>query len=398
MSETKQFIDPKTNTLLANANVPDDYIIGGMFNDQKQSSAVPFTYALHAINQEKGINIFVLSEEVYFDYRNQMLKMGASMTPGFVKTSVRSFMEPLDYLKQSIEPIFGGPLNEIASADLPSKANLNANQTFNEYSEYLNRLAYYESMSGQQLTFPRAFCFSYLVKYEGKKDNKDYVVLGGVDYKAAEYVYPQNQMLNNLGGMLGGLFGNKNNNNDNQNTGEFGHSKCDAVEWGSNNRYVLIVPKENEVEGTNVFIELVTTFEMNPELKNYKYNILEQNSQAALQQVRGFQQQTQMNIANNQIQQQKLTNMLRQNSQSISAGIMDSWDKKMASQSRMSQNYSEAIRGVNSYVTSDGRTVEHSVVSDHVYENKYGDTIGVSGNELDKDVLSKLNWTEINKK
>lgn len=397
MSEIKKFIDPKTNVLLGSGAVADGYIYGGVFNEQRQSSAVPFTYALHAINQEKGISIFILSEEMYFDYRNSMLKMGASMSPGFVKTSLRKYMEPLDYLKESIEPIFGSSIKEVAQATLPSKANLNPEKTFNEYSVYLNRLIYAESVGGQELTFPKAICNSYLVKYEGIKDNKEYTILGGVDFKGAEHLYPSAQMLNNLGGLLGGLFG-ESKNQSNSTDDRFGYGKCDGVEWGSNNRYVLIVPKENENEGINAFIELVSTFEVNPEIVKYKNELLDKQIQAQISQVQGFQRQTQINIANNQMQQQKLTNMLRENSQSISAGLMDSWNKKMDSQSRMSTNYSEAIRGVNSYVTSDGRTVEHSVSSDHVYENKYGDTIGVSGNALDNDLLSKLNWTEINKK
>ena len=81
-----------------------------------------------------------------------------------------------------------------------------------------------------------------------------------------------------------------------------------------------------------------------------------------------------------------------------SAGIMDFWEKRSASQSRMSANYSEAVRGVNTYTTPSGGTVECSVTADHVYQNRYGDTIGVSGNAVDPDVAAKLNWTKLEKK
>ena len=64
----------------------------------------------------------------------------------------------------------------------------------------------------------------------------------------------------------------------------------------------------------------------------------------------------------------------------------------------ISTNYSEAIRGVNSYVTPSGKTVEMSVVADHVYQNKYGDTIGISGTDIGQDVASKLDWTKLDKK
>ena len=77
---------------------------------------------------------------------------------------------------------------------------------------------------------------------------------------------------------------------------------------------------------------------------------------------------------------------------------MDSWEKRSASQSRMSANYSEAVRGVNTYTMPTGRTVECDVTADHVYQNRYGDTIGVSGRAVDPEVAAKLDWTELNKK
>jgi hypothetical protein len=112
-------------------------------------------------------------------------------------------------------------------------------------------------------------------------------------------------------------------------------------------------------------------------------------------QMQGMAQQSMMRT---QQMQQQTAQMISQNSRDISAGIMDSWDKKMASQTRMSNNYSEAIRGVNTYQTTTGQNVEVSVAADHAYENQYGDVYGVSGPAPDDDILSKLNWTEINQK
>ena len=110
--------------------------------------------------------------------------------------------------------------------------------------------------------------------------------------------------------------------------------------------------------------------------------------------MQGMAQQSMQNL---RYQQQKTTQMLSQNAQHISSGIMDSWNKKMAASDRMSTNYSEAIRGVNTYTTTTGKPVEVSVAADHVYENKYGDVYGVSGNEIDNDLLNQLNWTKISK-
>ena len=120
-----------------------------------------------------------------------------------------------------------------------------------------------------------------------------------------------------------------------------------------------------------------------------------QQGQQYSMQMHGMAQQS---VLRTQQMQQQTAQMISQNSRDISAGIMDSWDKKMASQTRMSNNYSEAIRGVNTYQTTTGQNVEVGVSADHVYENKYGDVYGVSGVAPDDDILSKLNWTEIHQK
>ena len=96
--------------------------------------------------------------------------------------------------------------------------------------------------------------------------------------------------------------------------------------------------------------------------------------------------------------QMQTSQMISQNARQTSAGIMDSWNKKMASDSRISQARSEATLGVNTYQNSYGQNVQVSVAADHVYQNQYGDVYGVSGNAPDQSVLNDLNWTELKKK
>ena len=95
--------------------------------------------------------------------------------------------------------------------------------------------------------------------------------------------------------------------------------------------------------------------------------------------------------------QQQTAQMISQNSRDISAGIMDSWEKRSASQSRMSQNWSEAIRGVDTYTTPAGTTVEASVSADHVYQDRYGDIYEVHGPDIDQSMANDLDWTKLNK-
>ena len=110
-----------------------------------------------------------------------------------------------------------------------------------------------------------------------------------------------------------------------------------------------------------------------------------------------------LNNATNYAYQSHMMNMQRLNqvSKTLSQSndiVMQGYQNRQEAYDRMSQKRSEAIRGVNTYTTSDGRSVEHSVSSDHVYETKYGDTVGVSGNAIDDSVATDLGWKEIFKK
>ena len=123
----------------------------------------------------------------------------------------------------------------------------------------------------------------------------------------------------------------------------------------------------------------------------------EQRVQMRMQETMRFQGMAQASMQSLMYNQQRLTQTLAQNSAAMSDMIMDSWDKKMASDSRISQARSEAIRGVNVYQNSYGQNVDVSVTADHVYENRYGDVYGVSGNAPDQELLNRMDWRELKK-
>ena len=183
----------------------------------------------------------------------------------------------------------------------------------------------------------------------------------------------------------------------------FGHSAdqgkhVDLINFGFYRKYACIALKEKEEEATKIFLRFVTSITPDKNLAQRDFNAINQKLSALMQEAsRNQAMAQQMHMQTLQMQQQT-SQMIARNSQQVSAGIMDSWNKRQAAQSRMSTNYSEAIRGVNSYVTPTGGTVEMSVGADHVYQNKYGDTIGISGNDIDSNLASKLNWTKLEKK
>lgn len=108
------------------------------------------------------------------------------------------------------------------------------------------------------------------------------------------------------------------------------------------------------------------------------------NAQAYMMQSAAFRSQAAMNIS--------------RDLNSISDGIMDSWNMKNASEDRISRNFSEAMRGVNTYNDVNGKSFEFSNQADHVYTDQYGDHIGVSGKPLDENTKTRFNLKEVFKK
>ena len=139
-----------------------------------------------------------------------------------------------------------------------------------------------------------------------------------------------------------------------------------------------------------IFLTFAKTWAQDPALDQRLEQIHIQVHQQELAQLQGV---TSYALQSQMINAQRQRDISRTLSETSNI-IMEGYQNRMASQDRISQNWSEAIRGVNSYTTTDGRTVEHSVVSDHVYQTPYGDTVGVSGTlpEVPSD------WTELNRK
>ena len=393
----KQFVDHNSNINIAQAALPDSYQIAAVLNQQFQHERVPFTTAISAVDKLKGINLFAMGEEMFTDWKNKLVKSTITMTPGAITSSLKDFIEPDYYLKQTAETIFGSSLQVVAQGQLPSIFNQNKDLYYQDMMNFYNTYFQIETQGGVPTQAGNTLLQSYLYKYTGTNNGKNYVVLAGMDYKGIEYYSSMSSFMGGLtGGLLGGIFGG--NNQQQQTANRFGYGKpCDGIDWGSYARYVAIIPEEYEAEGTEIFIKFVSTYHLDQNLLNRFGELRAQRLQQYYQTAMALQGMAQQSMQNLRYQQQKTTQMLSQNAQHISSGIMDSWNKKMAASDRMSTNYSEAIRGVNTYTTTTGKPVEVSVAADHVYENKYGDVYGVSGNEIDNDLLNQLNWTKISK-
>ncbi len=217
----------------------------------------------------------------------------------------------------------------------------------------------------------------------------------------------------NLGSSLGGLFSKKRDTQQQaqQQTAASGASSTwslpgyddymrgGTIYWDVYATHMLTSPTDRFDERfTHAFLPLVQTFEVHADIQNLLLNSKRQ--EAAQVQAATDQQIYAMNM-----QTQATLDAARQASAAHSAMVDDYLRQSDAHHQAFrertnaqfntgygssSPDYSEAIRGVNTFRTSDGREVELDVSADRAYENQAGDVIGGSGG-FDPGA----DWTEI---
>ncbi len=397
MSTIKEFKDPQ-GTLCAYAAIPDNYLIGSAIVNKLQHESVPFFITCHAIDTARNIMIFGLTDEMFTTYTNKFIKMTLKAVPNVIWDSIRDWIEPDEYLQQFAQAMSQMPLTATAQAALPSLIGNNIQKYYDSMMETYQQAFDIEGQLGTPTYANNSLCRSFLRRYEGiAQSGVPTVVLAGMDYKGVEYYTSVSALsaISPLGGLLGGLLKKK---EAEKSSSQFGHGKpCDAIDWGSANKFIVIAPKQYEEEATKDFLEFVATFHMSDNLRQVFYQRVTERKQMMIQQSQALQQMAYQSQLNLQRSQQQLQQTLAQNSAAMHNMIMDSWNQKMASDSRISAARSEAIRGVDVYTNSYGQKVDVSVTADHVYQNQYGDVYGVSGSAVDNELLTKLNWKELKK-
>ncbi|MCR5066865.1 MAG: hypothetical protein K6A14_02255 [Erysipelotrichaceae bacterium] len=397
MSAIREIRDPQ-GRLLGYGAVPDGWLYGGSLVDKRQSESVPFFITAHLIDASRNIMIFGLTDEMYTTHTNKFTKMMLKSVPNVIWDSIRDFVEPEDYLKQFAEAISQMKLTATGQADLPSVVGKNIQNYYNEMMETYKQAFDIEAQLGTPTYANNSVMKSFMVRYEGvAKSGVSSVVIAGMDYKGVEYYTNTSPLsvISPLGGILGSALKSS---QAKKGSTQFGHGKpCDAIDWGSANKFAMVAPAEYEKEATEVFLQFVMTFHMDDQLRQQFYQANNARKQENIQQTLQFQQMAQQSMINLQANQARLQQTLANNSAAMHNMIMDSWNQKMASDSRISAARSEAIMGTNTYTNSYGQNVSVDVTADHVYQNQFGDVYGVSGNAPDDELLNKLNWREIKK-
>lgn len=433
--DLRQFTASDTGAPLASAVVPPDYELKGALNAAWQSDRVPFTATVQAISPDHSTVLLSSSREMFEDYVNPMQKRMIASAPGTIKTGLRDFMEPEAYLEQYARQMLGVPVTPVARAALPSLFGKNLPAERNALQSFFQAHCININV---RIEAANVVCDAILMKFTARLGNRNVVVLAGADWQGVEYfdanrgfaatMNPFGNPFPSGGGeqpkgffqwwLQGGVIGQMQRNRNAarqaqqqqprqraQTSGPIplGHAReygrhVDVIQWGSKRRYLLLTPAEKEKEATDIFLRFVGSLTPDPALEKQEDALVEQMFRSRVMEAQGYAQQARQMQMQAMQRQMEVSRQIARDSAEISAGIMDSWEKRSASQSRTSAAWSEAVRGVNTYAAPSGKTVEFDVTADHVYQNRYGDHIGVSGNAVDPDVAAKLDWTELNRK
>ena len=167
------------------------------------------------------------------------------------------------------------------------------------------------------------------------------------------------------------------------------YKRSGTIYWAISGLAQFHTTKERfETAYRQAFLPLVMDYKLHPDVMAmsdaYGQRQAAAIQQATTQQINRMNMQTQAMLAANRQQQAAFDAQLaswQANSDAHHAAFRARTNAQFDSGygGTSAPDYSEAIRGVNTFMTSDGREVELDVSADRAYENQAGDVIGGSG-------------------
>ena len=385
-NNVRQFITNE-NVLIGTAVVPDNYTNDAVYEALWRSEMVPIYYGFKATRDDHRVFMAAYSKELFHDIRNAFLKGMIKLVDAHARSGYIRFVEPDAYLIGEANKIAGIPLKLIGKAKLPSTIGNDPDLARKLLYDDINSYALFTEMNPNVVS---EYTDSVVYRFSGKLNDQDIGVLCGMDYEGAELAYTKPI----FSGLISKLKDDRKGANQ-----PFGHSNkhVDQIMFGTQWLYFCMYYMDAEQNAVETFMRFINSIVPDQGLNQRAQKMFDSKFAAISQQIAYNQARAQQNLVNLRMNQQRLAQTLQDNANAMSGMIMDSWNQKMASDSRISQARSEATMGVNTYTNSYGQNVQVSVVADHVYQDQYGDVHGVSGNELDQSVLNSINWTKLNK-
>ncbi|MBO7677928.1 MAG: hypothetical protein J6S49_10505, partial [Erysipelotrichaceae bacterium] len=274
----RTFSSPE-GVVLASAEVPYDYVCTGAYDEYWQSEMVPYYYSLKACPDSRGIYMSSFSKELYNDLKNPVLKGMKALVYASTKNGYRKFEEPEDFLHRLAEQIAGIKLAPVGKAPMPSYLGTHPQAALTNLQNDINK---YTMFVGSPSKVLNSVTDSVMYRYLGKLNDRDVVMLAGMDYEGAELDYTVSG-LDVLSDGIGGLVG-KLNKNVEEDSKKFGHGRhVDHIMYGAANTFFAMFYAEHEKEVSQSFLRFVSTVIPDPSLAQ-RENILINQKFAQIQQ------------------------------------------------------------------------------------------------------------------
>lgn len=173
----RQFTASDTGVRLATAIVPEGFERSGALSSEWQSDYVPYTAVIHAASRETGITMLSTSREMFTDYCSPALKGLIQLSTTVIRSSLRTFMEPDEYLTAWASQMTGMTLTPIARATLPTPFAAHPETEASLLHGQFQQTASLEAGMGYHLV--NLACEPLLIKYRAQTPQGDFLVLCG---------------------------------------------------------------------------------------------------------------------------------------------------------------------------------------------------------------------------
>lgn len=385
--ERGKIIDKATGLYIGDVNLPPEFEVIGMLMPNASSNVYPLAANVAAYDKKGNVLSWMIGEGFCDDSKCPMLRGPYSAQVNQVsRMKFKNFMEIRQYVdnyaKNYAQTSKASGLRFIEERTMPLYSPFDRAAALENFKR---RIAFEAQCSGMTPDITGWYLEGSCRVYGMKVQETEFffaitTVLEGVKYKIPDM---------GMGGMdlLGGLFGNLFNAGNKApqagvTPGAFNDMPHNSViEWRSNGIFMIqSLPSEFEAAFKGAYTDFISTFCLSQSFKDKEFSMQEQIRQAVNQTT-----QNQLNQMNRQFQVSQQIH--REQQAAFDAANQAWWDRSnahhasfMASSRQQFNNsspdFSEAIRGVNTYVRPDGREVEVSVAYDRAYTNASGDVLG----------------------
>ena len=429
------FVEDGTGTPLLTAITPDGWVKGAHIDNHFQSLGHPFTVWANAVSPKRDSQLLFNSGEQFHQIKSgQMEWHQEGVMDQRSRTPMRKFIDPAQYLDQIAPSLTQGqPFQVMQTGRLPRAYLDNIPLAVRNYVNEANQAFLSQSTGDSSVLIQNAIVDGTIRLYSYNLQGEQRILVLGAEIRALEYsitnasnkaladavtlLFDRKKSANNGKSLLnqfldygknGGAYGAAQREIDqsadiiaspNGNLRPFGQGQCAGalasyIDWEVCGVYAMMVPAPLTKEMGAAYDVFVHSIELDPYVKARMLNkTTEIGNQMKAQVQQDFTNWQRTHAAQtaafDQYQQAYRTRS------SVSDSIRSSYQNRSDAQDRARQKFSEATRGVNSYVRPDGSTTEFSSSADRVFmKNSDPSTMRSAG--WSDDV--PYGWSELKKK